>query len=77
MEEIVDELRDYDERFGIILYKHLVLLRWWCFLNLIAGIGGLLFSQGWLSPSDPITRREAAKRPYSLLSFSIYKTRDS
>ncbi|MCB0579556.1 MAG: hypothetical protein KDD10_09650, partial [Phaeodactylibacter sp.] len=41
LEEIVDEVRDFDERFGIILRKHLALLGWWCFLSLAVGVPGL------------------------------------
>lgn len=43
IDEIVDEVRDFDERFGIILRKHLALLGWWCFINLIVGLFGLFY----------------------------------
>lgn len=43
LDEIVDELRDFDDRFGIILRKHLAVLGWWCFINLAIGIPGLFF----------------------------------
>lgn len=48
LEEIVDEVRDFDERFGIILRKHLALLGWWCFINLAIGIPGMFLFKGWL-----------------------------
>lgn len=43
LDEIVDEVRDFDERFTIILRKHLAVLGWWCFINLIVGILGLFY----------------------------------
>lgn len=48
LEEIVDEVRDFDERFGIILRKHLALLGWWCFINLAVGLPGMFLFKGWL-----------------------------
>ena len=48
IEEIVDEVRDFDARFLIILNKHLAVLAWWCFLHLLIGIPMLLWSAGWL-----------------------------
>lgn len=48
LEEIVDEVRDFDERFGLILNKHLALLGVWCFLNLLVGLPGLFYLEGWL-----------------------------
>lgn len=48
LEEIVDEVRDFDERFGIILRKHLALLGWWCFINLAVGVPGMFLFRGWL-----------------------------
>jgi len=47
LEEVVDEMRDFDERFVIILKKHIAVLGWWCFLNIITGIVGLIFSGGF------------------------------
>lgn len=46
IEEIVDEIRDFDERFGLILNKHLAVLAWWCFLHLLVGVPMLLWSKG-------------------------------
>jgi hypothetical protein len=46
-EEIVDEIKDFDERFGIILKKHLAILAWWCIINLIVGVPFLLVYDGW------------------------------
>ncbi|NRB49064.1 MAG: hypothetical protein HRU41_15420 [Saprospiraceae bacterium] len=48
IEEIVDEVRDFDARFLMILNKHLAVLAWWCFLHLIIGVPMLLWSSGWL-----------------------------
>ena len=48
LDEIVDELRDFDDRFKIILKKHIALLGWWCVLNLAAGIPGMVFLDGWI-----------------------------
>lgn len=48
IEEIVDEVRDFDARFLIILNQHLAVLAWWCFLHLLIGIPMLLWSAGWL-----------------------------
>ncbi len=47
LEEIVDEVRDFDERFTIIVNKHLALLGWWCILNLLVGLPGLFYLPGW------------------------------
>lgn len=48
LDEIVDELRDFDDRFRLILRKHLAVLGWWCFINLLTGLTGLfLFSGQW------------------------------
>ncbi len=41
-------MRDFDERFGGILRKHLAILGWWCFLNLGIGIPALFFTQSTL-----------------------------
>ncbi|NET36326.1 MAG: hypothetical protein F6K19_30595 [Cyanothece sp. SIO1E1] len=48
IEEIVDEVRDFDARFLMILNKHLAVLAWWCFLHLLIGVPMLLWSKGWL-----------------------------
>lgn len=48
LDEIVDELRDFDERFTIILRKHLAVLGWWCIINLVAGLPILFLSGGAL-----------------------------
>lgn len=48
LDEIVDELRDFDERFTIILRKHLAVLGWWCILNLLAGLPILFLFDGAL-----------------------------
>lgn len=47
LREIVDELRDFDERFIIILHKHVAMLGWWCFLNAIVAVPLLLLSKGF------------------------------
>ncbi len=47
LEEIVDEVRDFDERFGIILRKHVAVLGWWCILNFAVGIPALFLAPGW------------------------------
>ncbi len=47
LEELVDEVRDFDERFLVILNKHLALLGWWCFLNFFVGIPLLFYVDGW------------------------------
>lgn len=47
--EVVDELKDFDERFRLILRKHLAVLGWWCLLNTIASTCGMLLLSGeWL-----------------------------
>lgn len=46
LEEIVDELRDFDERFVAILQKHLAVLGWWCALHLLAAVPGLFLLKG-------------------------------
>ena len=46
LEDIVDELRDFDERFAIILRRHLAVLSWWCVINVLTGAIGLLLAQG-------------------------------
>lgn len=38
IDEIVDEVRDFDARFVLILNKHLAVLAWWCFLHLLIGL---------------------------------------
>ena len=48
LDEIVDELRDFDDRFRIILRKHLAVLGWWCILNLLTGIIALFLFDGAL-----------------------------
>ena len=44
LEEVVDEMRDFDERFVLILKKHLAVLGWWCFINVLTGVAGLIFA---------------------------------
>jgi hypothetical protein len=46
--EIVDELRDFDERFAIILHKHVAALGWWCILHFFIALPGLFLAKGWL-----------------------------
>ena len=46
LEEIVDELKDFDERFVIILQKHLAVLGWWCILHAVAAVLGLFLAGG-------------------------------
>lgn len=46
-EEIVDELKDFDERFIMILRKHIAVLGWWCLLNFVSGVVGLFFTEGF------------------------------
>lgn len=48
LEEVVDEVRDFDERFGIILRRHIAVLGWWCVLNLIVSIPVLWLFDNWL-----------------------------
>lgn len=46
--EVVDELRDFDERFRLILRKHLAVLGWWCLINGVSALLGLfLLGGGW------------------------------
>lgn len=48
LEEKIDELKDYDQRFHLILEKHLALLGWWCFINLGIGLLGVyLWNHFW------------------------------
>ena len=47
LEEVVDEVRDFDERFTTIVNKHLALLGWWSILNLLVGLPGLYYLKGW------------------------------
>ena len=47
LEEIVDELKDFDERFRLILSRHLAILGWWCLVNLLAAFVGIYFSSNW------------------------------
>ncbi len=47
LREIVDELRDFDERFILILHKHVGVLGWWCFVNAIAGLPVLFIVKGF------------------------------
>ncbi len=44
IEEMVDEVRDFDARFVLILNKHLAVLAWWCFLHLLIGLPMLFLS---------------------------------
>lgn len=48
LEEVVDEVRDFDERFGIILRRHIAVLGWWCILNLVVSIPVMLYFDNWL-----------------------------
>lgn len=41
-----DELTDFDQRFKLILRKHLVVLCWWSILNIIGGICTIWFWTG-------------------------------
>ena len=45
-EEVVDEMRDFDQRFMMIIRKHIAILAWWCFLHLVAGIPALILTSG-------------------------------
>ena len=47
LEEIVDELKDFDERFRMILSRHLAILGWWCILNLLVAIPGIYLQRNW------------------------------
>ncbi len=47
LREIVDELRDFDDRFVLILHKHVAILGWWCFLNAAVGLPVLFFTEGF------------------------------
>lgn len=47
LDEIVDELSDFDERFTIILRKHIAVLGWWSLLSVVIGIIGMLFTSGF------------------------------
>lgn len=46
LDEIVDELTDFDERFQIILRKHIAVLGWWSLVNVLAGIAGMVLAEG-------------------------------
>ncbi len=46
LEEIVDEVKDFDDRFRIILRKHLAVLGWWCFICFGTGVIGLIRFDG-------------------------------
>lgn len=48
LEEIVDELRDFDEALRAIVEKHLSIFGLWSILNLAVSLPGLFLSQGWL-----------------------------
>lgn len=41
-----DELADFDQRFRLILRKHLVILGWWSLLNIAGGMVALIFLTG-------------------------------
>jgi len=43
LNEEVDEMKDFDERFFAIMNKHIAVLALWCFLHIAIGIVGLLF----------------------------------
>ena len=47
LQDIVDELRDFDARFVQIIHKHAAVLGWWCILHFLAGIPVLLFATGF------------------------------
>jgi hypothetical protein len=47
LQDIVDELRDFDARFVQIIHKHAAVLGWWCILHFLAGIPVLLFASGF------------------------------
>ncbi|MEL6926586.1 MAG: hypothetical protein AAFO94_21275, partial [Bacteroidota bacterium] len=46
LEEVVDEVRDFDERFMLIIRKHMAVLGMWCLLHLMGGTIGLLLAEG-------------------------------
>lgn len=46
LDEIVDELRDYDERLRNILRKHMAILGWWCIAHALVAIPGMFFLRG-------------------------------
>ncbi len=48
LEEIVDEIRDFDERFTTLLNKHIAVLACWCLLHFSVGIPLLFSVKGWL-----------------------------
>jgi len=49
LDEVVDELRDFDDRFKIILRKHIAALGWWSLLILAVGVPGMMLTSGfWL-----------------------------
>ncbi|MBX2871424.1 MAG: hypothetical protein KTR30_04975 [Saprospiraceae bacterium] len=48
LEDIVDEVRDFDERFSLILNKHLAILAWWCFFHLVIGVPLLIWCTEWI-----------------------------
>jgi hypothetical protein len=41
-----DELADFDQRFRLILRKHLVILGWWSLLNIAGGVIAVFFLTG-------------------------------
>jgi len=45
LEEMVDEIKDFDERFRLILRKHTSVFTLWSVLNILAGLIGLFFLQ--------------------------------
>lgn len=45
-EEVVDELRDFDDRFRIILRRHLSVLAWWSLLSALVGLPAIFLSTG-------------------------------
>ena len=45
-EEEVDELKDFDERFRIILRRHLSLLAWWSLLTALVGLPSIFLGKG-------------------------------
>jgi hypothetical protein len=47
LEEVVDELRDFDERFLMIIRKHIAVLAWWCFLTTLVAIPSLFLAKGF------------------------------
>jgi hypothetical protein len=48
LEEKVDEIRDFDERFTILLNKHIAVLACWCLLHFLLGTPLLFLFKGWL-----------------------------